>query len=309
VYKLPVFATVGETYRFIAGQLLALVDYILVPVIFATVFATLIFFSTFTQTGELINVYGIELEPDQIANLPQLTNILPTRTIFVLSFLIGIVNVALYILFMVAWHRRYLLGPAVTSPREIFIWRARHWRFLGNGILVALIMLLAALVIAFPLMAILNPLIVSIAFDNNNPARLIATAITLNVIVGIPMALIACRLVLALPAAAIEERGFGIGGSINLTRRNTWRIVLVFLLAAYLPYSIISWGISWLMFTPFILKLWIQSLGLGTVALLLQQVVIYAGIAIGVSTLSIIYKKLADNAHLPSQPVGGPGTV
>ena len=36
--------------------------------------------------------------------------------------------------------------------------------------------------------------------------------------------------------------------------------------------------------------------------MLVQQIIVYAGIAVGVSALSIIYKKLVDNVPIPSTP-------
>ena len=305
MYKLPVFETIRDTYQFIAAQRSSLVDYTIVPVIFGSLFATLFFislFSGFTETTETINIYGVQLDPDQIAKLPPLTNFLPTGMIFFLSLVAAAANVALYILFSVAWHRRYLLGPTATSAREIFSWKSRHWRFLGRLILFLLILLLAALIIAIPVFLILSPILRSIGTGPANPSALILPALVVNIILSVPLALLASKLVLVLPAAATDQTDFRFVESTNLTHGNLWRIVLVFFIGLYLPYSISSWGISLLIVAPSTFELWIGSIGLVFVVMLVQQIIVYAGIAVGVSALSIIYRKLVDNVPIPSTP-------
>lgn len=308
MYKLPVFATIRETYRFIGGQLSALVNYAMVPVIFGTVIATLHHISFFGQMGRQFSYFGTEIDPDQIASLPNLTEIVPTSVLIALFIIIGLVNVAFYFLFAVAWHRRYLLGSEVTSPREIFAWRGRHWRFVGNGILVSLALMVVAAVTMFPLFAVITPLLESAIVDTGNLSALIVPALILNFVASIPMGLVACRLVLVFPSVAIERKGFGLSESMKLTRGNTWRIALVFLLGLYLPYTILVGGVVLLIISPFVLKLSISSISAGFIVMLLQQAFFYASIAVGVSTLSIIYKKLVDNVPLETAPAG-PSTV
>ena len=304
MYKLPVTATIRETYRFIGAQLSPLVDYAIVPVVFGAVFATFLFFGAFAQTSGAIDLYGVAVDAEQIAKLPQFASQLPTNVKVMLSFAAAIAGLALYILFAVAWHRRYLLGPTATSPREIFAWRDRHWRFLGNLILVALIILLAAIVMAVPLYLVLKPLLGSMGSGSADPAARILPALIVNIILGIPIALIACRYTLVFPAIAADRAAFGLGQSALLTRGNLWRILGVLFFGFYLPYGIASAGVGELIFSPLVLKLWIGSIGLGFVVLMFQQLLLYVGVAIGVSALSIIYRKLVDNTPAAPGPAG-----
>ena len=155
--------------------------------------------------------------------------------IFFLSLVAAAANVALYILFSVAWHRRHLLGPTATSAREIFSWKSRHWRFLGRLILFLLILLLAALIIAIPVFLILSPILRSIRTGPANPSSQILPALVVNIIMSVPLALLASKLVLVLPAAATDQTDFRFGESTNLTHGNLWRIVLVFFIACTCP--------------------------------------------------------------------------
>lgn len=308
MYKLPVFATIRETYRFIGGQLSALVNYAMVPVIFGTVVFIFMFLSIFAQVSTQTNHPGIDLDADQIAFLSQISDLLPFGAVFALSFILVMVNFAFYILFVVAWHRRYLLGPALTSPREIFAWRGRHWRYLGNIFLVSIVAGVAMMIVSLPLTAVLGSVLGGMASSGMDQAQLILFSIVMYLVIGTPFGLVASRIIFVFPAIAVDRTGLGFGGSIKLTRRNTWRIVFIFFLGWALPYLVISLGASLLAFIPSILELSTNSISLAFIIMLLQQMVFYAIVAIGVSMLSIIYKKLVDNVPLETAPAG-PSTV
>jgi hypothetical protein len=308
MYKLPVFATIGETYRFIGSQLSALVNYAMVPIILNSLFATLLTFSVIAQMGGLAYVPGVDLDPDQIANLPRIIDLSSPRDMVIIGLLIGVAYYGMYVLFAVAWHRRYLLGPEATSPREIFVWRRRHWRFLWKGILIFILGGIVVGLIASVLVGILTAIISSIGLGPSGPTSSILFGVIIFVVVGIPISLLACSVLLVFPAAAIDEKRIGVFESFKLTRGNVWRIVFVFFIALYVPFTILSQGIAWLIATPYSLELWLGSVGLGFVVMLITHTINYAGIAFGVSILSISYRRLIDNAPSTTAPAG-PGTV
>ncbi len=106
VRKLPVGATVLETYGRVLGKPGLLLRAVAAPFLLSVLLASVIL------VGRLQS--------------PLVT------LLFVLGFLP-------YALFGVAWHRVTLLGPVAGRPSLVSLWRRRHWRFLGYMVAVTLI--------------------------------------------------------------------------------------------------------------------------------------------------------------------------
>ncbi|MBO6784895.1 MAG: hypothetical protein JJ899_16715, partial [Alphaproteobacteria bacterium] len=228
----------------------------------------------------------------------------PTGTFFAIFAVIWLLMIAVYITFAVAWHRRYLLGPDRTSPRELLTWKGRHWRFIWKGILIALLALL--------LMFVLNLLIsfpVGLMSGMADPGRMDEANLASSVGIFFAgyfitllfvMALLAGPL-LAFPAAAVEDREFGIRAGWRAANGNRWRMVGAYMFGAVIPVMIIQ-VILLVLLTGGLAMLGITffpalggSISFGIVLNLIINVVYFFGIAIGVSMLSIMYERLRKN--------------
>lgn len=298
MYKLPVFATIGETYRFVGSQFMALVSYAIVPAAVGSVAFFFMFLSTFAGIVTHGDASGFDLGPNLTAILSRIAELFPPGASAILSFILVIANIGFVVLFAVVWHRHYLLGPTQTAFRELFIWRGRHWRYLGYVLLLGVI----TIVVAFPFMAAFG-----FVAENRaaNPAEFSLFSLMTYVVVLVVLGLIGSRLFLVFSAVSIDRTGLGFTGSFKLSRRNTWRILLVFILGWIVPYVVIFGGIGLITFAVFVPNFSSNSVYFGLLLFLLQQAIYYVTFAISITMLSIIYKKLVDNlpvATAPSEP-------
>lgn len=300
MYKLPVFSTIGETYRFIGNQFSPLVNYAMIPVLLNSLLATLVTFSSISLAGGYGGLPNIS--PEQAAEIPRIFDALSVQGIFILSLALTIVFCITYILFAVGWHRRYLLGPDATSPLEIFVWRRRHWRFLWKAVLLVIFGVIISLIFSAVLILPVSALAGWASGLGTTGSEIALTAV--NWIISIPILLLYCSVLLAFPAAAVDDLQTGIFRSMTLTRGNLWRMAIVFFIGIYWPFYAASATVSWLINTPTIFSFWSGSIGLGFVAMLIAQSVNFAGLAIGVSALSIMYEKFTDNVSVQTAPEG-----
>ncbi|CAN0566115.1 unnamed protein product, partial [Laminaria digitata] len=109
---------------------------------------------------------------------------------------------------------------------------------------------------------------------------------------------------LMFPAAAVEDRGIGIRKSMELAHGNRWRMFAVFLFGSFLPIFLIQIvlsgvgvGLVLVFFSssnsapelPFSVELLMNIIG---------GAIYFLGIAVGVSLLSLMYRRLRDNVPL-----------
>ncbi len=104
--------------------------------------------------------------------------------------LFGLLGLAPYTLFAVAWHRLVLLGPQMATPPLVPLWKRRHWRFLGFSLLF----------IGLTSLAVMAMLLVGAPLANTPAAAglLIALLATAHVYLML-------RWCLVLPASALAE--------------------------------------------------------------------------------------------------------
>ena len=232
MYKLPVWNTIGEAYRFIWGARGAWVNYALGPILllsFMRLLLTWLSFGSFDvdATGNASGTFQGVMSPG-------------SNTGFALGFMI--VNVAIYVSFAIAWHRHYLLGPEQTSAWELLSWKRRHWVFVGRAI--------------------------------------------------------------TFPATAIEDPKFGIRKGWQLAGNNSWAMVWVFVFGSIIPVFVFQMllllALGGLAFSfssdaavapdiPFSVELVLNIVTTG---------VYFLGVAVSVSMLSIMYRRLRDNVPL-----------
>ena len=140
-----------------------------------------------------------------------------------------ILNIIFVTMVAVAWHRRFLLPDEHPGYLQQFQWRKRHFRFVFLTIKIVLLAVLLAIV----------PLIVVGSFS-------IGAAFPMTVAVMIGVYLILVRLMLTLPASAIDRK-LTLREAWQLGTRNSWRLVSLTLLAN-VPISLGSWLILTVLF-------------------------------------------------------------
>jgi hypothetical protein len=191
-------------------------------------------------------------------------------------------------LFACNWQRALLLGGD-AAPGLGIRWGLRETKFLVWTIVIALAMLLAALAVAIPVMAIFAVAGIVLGIVQGAPAGPGAmTSVPLIIAAGLPVVIaeiyVAIRLMLALPATALDGSGvFRL--SWRLTRGNALRIFVAVLLGV-IPFYV----------GAFVFELLLATAGLyalvpftGTLLVVLVSMVLSAA---GSAVLAMVYLRL-----------------
>ncbi|MCR9222080.1 MAG: hypothetical protein NXI21_17795 [Alphaproteobacteria bacterium] len=203
-----------------------------------------------------------------------------------LAFLMLLVlQILFYVMFAVAWHRKYLVPGEAVTVAEALKWRREKTRFLLLLIGIVLLMFLAVFLLS-PLVAIATAVLGPAGF----------AAIGLVYVLGL---IVFARLSLALPAAAIGRKEFGLRAAWAATRRRSAAMFFILVLPVLIglvgamPVNLLAgvFGAVGLLET---------ATGIALLALL-NEAIRYVAIALGVSTLSAAYLELADGHGAPPQ--------
>ncbi len=255
--QLPVIGTAIDAYTFVWENRRDFLLLAFLPIVIGAIADTVL-------RGFLVPDADVPAEPGA-ADLTQ-----PRLGALVSAF----VTLVLYVMFAVAWHRRFLAEEQTTVGAALR-WGPRHMRFLTRFFALVLFMVAVGFGVGGSL---------TIGGEAGpGPLRLL---LLIGALVG--TLLVYSRLLLIFPAAALDEKVSPLD-SWRLTRGNSWRMV----------------GISFLPIVP----IWIASIfvavpvlsgiaGLGLqgsltatlVASLIEQAFVFAGVAVTVSALSIAYR-------------------
>ena len=245
--KVEVLATVGRAFRFVWTERNDFMTLAFLPILVMAIIVTII-----AGTGPVD-----DLEAAAAANAAGFG-------IFV------VINFLALTYFGVAWHRRYMIPQERATARDALRWQPRHWRFLwisvllsmGSGIAVALGLVPTFLV---------------------TPAG--AALATLAVLIGVGLA--AARLLILLPAAAVDDF-MSFRGGWAFGRHNSWRLFTLLVLAT-LPVLFADVGLRLALSglfgaAPGLLGRFVEAF--------VFEVAAFAGAAIGISALSSAYLQL-----------------
>lgn len=186
-----------------------------------------------------------------------------------------LVTLATYVMFAVAWHRKYLIGNEGNTVGAALRWGTRQWKYLAAFLLLLGIALVASFLLSVP---------VRILVADNPAVAPFAIMVILMVVL-----LIYGRLLLVFPAAATDQR-FGLKDSIECTKGRSWLMLGIAVLPP-LPMMFVLLIVSLLLASLFV-PLFGTSVSLLLVLTLIQQGITFAGIAAGVTALSIAHKEL-----------------
>ncbi len=192
VQNLPILETAAAAYRKVFGQLPLLLRAALLPFLISTAIA--------------LAAQGLE----SIA----------------LRVILGLLNLAPYTLFGVAWHRLVLLGPQAATPPLLARWEARHWRFCGYALILALVNFI--LVRMLVLLGGGSQSDAPQEIGMGGPLSLILASWVVFLIIIYAVT----RVSFVFPAVAVDEN-YGLGDSWRHTRGQVARIVLTLVLALF----------------------------------------------------------------------------
>lgn len=272
-YRLPVAATIAEAFRFLTGRFTDWFPAALVPL---TVWIALEFA---IDRGWLAGLtFGLGSDAPMIAymllNAP--------------SILAYLVIAVLLLLYAVALHRRALGMDRDASVRAGLVWRARHWRYVGQGVVVV-----AIVALGFIVSATFVPALGAVA-GTAGVLESAAGQVTLTVIVlmlfAVPVALLACMVLPALPAAAVEDHAVTLSEASSQAKGNLWRTTFVLGLGGLLPFWLVERGITFLVAR--------SAADTAFVAETTGIVVNFLGFTVLITLLSLVYRRLRDNVPL-----------
>ena len=207
--------------------------------------------------------------------------------------LVGIaVDMAVQVMFAIAWHRRYLVPNEVTTVRAALRWGPRHTRFLLLAIGVWALAGASVFIFTFIVASLFGRLFGAVGslfgplFDAVWP--IIDTPAVAGIIVAIPMLLIYARLSLLFPSTSVDHR-MSFSECWRVTRGNGWRLALITILIAA-PVLVILFLIDFIVMTLVLSG----SLTVEFADIFLRTALWFIGIAAGVSALSISYRALLE---------------
>lgn len=274
-YKLPIFATLAEGYRFVIAQFTAWFQLALLPL------AIWIVLTIAVAKGWLAG-WNLGIGSDDTGLAYTLLN-----APFILAYLIMAASLLLY---AVELHRLVLGANVRTGPLAWLAWRARHWRYIGQGVVVLAIIGLGLIVTATFVPAIGT--VAGTAGVLESAAGQVTLTFIILILFAVPIALLVCMVLPALPAAAVEDYAVSLSEASNQARGNLWRMTIIFVLGGLLPFWLLEKGVGLL------IKRSITESGLSD--LVTPIVINFVGFTVLIVLLSVIYRRLRDNTVLRS---------
>ena len=272
-YKLPVLATVTDGYRFLVAQFTAWFQLAILPLII-WIGLNVAIANGWLAGGNL----GAGSETPTLAYL--LLNA---------PFIIAYAAIAASLLmYAVALHRLVLGANERTGPLAWLAWRGRHWRYMGQGVVVIAVVGLGLIVTATFVPAIGT--VAGAAGVLESAAGQVTLTFIVLILFAVPIALLTCMVLPALPAAAVEDYAVSLSEASNQAKGNLWRMTITFALGVMLPFWLIEKGVGLLTGR--------SATGDGLPELITPIVINFIGFTVTIVLLSLIYRRLRDNTTL-----------
>jgi hypothetical protein len=208
-------------------------------------------------------------------------------------------SLVLYIMFAVAWHRRYLMRGESSAVWSALRWDPRKLKFLWHFLLIAMI---AGAVVAVPIVmltifgVVLNfaAAATATATEVSPPVDVNTLSSVIGVAAGIMTMIVYLRLSLWLPATAVDAP-FSLLESWRLGRGNSLRIFIVACGA-----EISLWVFA--MILSFVFgSLPTSIITMHLIVAMIENTLAYAVLAAGIAAISICYERLL--ARIANDPM------
>lgn len=272
---LTLFASLGTAYRFLWNERRDLFAYAFLPVLLVS----------FVQIAGLWATGDWQLhfeppappapaEPGAPAVTIDFADVDPTHLMAFIAN--GVAAFVAYVMFAVAWFRRYLIGPEGMTVGAAMRWGPRQWRFIAKFFMLIGLVLLLGFLITGP---------INLLTSVNPTLGIFGRAV---IVVG--TLLITARLLLILPAAAVDRK-FGFRDAGNVTRGKSWYMLGIYLFSL-LP-ALFALVIVAQLMAGLAISLSGPSLSFLFVVLLVQQAIMFVAIASQVTALAEAFRQLA----------------
>ncbi len=280
--KLPIFGIVKQAYGFVWAHRAEFWKLAIPAIVIVSILGAVFSWGLWTLFGKAQS-FGEYLE--NAAN-PEVADF---QSFFWLWLAPMIVFAIVFSMYSVAWHRLYLVPEEQASARAAYRWGGRQWRFLFNYVKVFLVMI--------PPFIVAEIVILGIAVAA--AAAFIISQILLWLILGWFYA----RFSMLFPSTAADAH-MTLREGWRITEGNGWRLLWIIVFVA-LPVGIVTWPVNSAVSVLLFETGAISSLTANLLTALLGQFFGFIGIAVGVSALSISYKRLVDAQDAQAaQPAG-----
>ena len=296
--KLPIFEIVKQAYGFVWAHRAEFWKLAIPAIVIVSISGVVFSWGSWAIFGKAQS-FGEYLENaanPQIADFPSFFSWwLAAMTVFAIVFC----------MYSVAWHRLYLVPEEQVSAGAAYRWGGRQWRFLFNYVTVfsVTIPLLLATVVVVAIVAGRIDIVVASGGEEPSKGLIFAAAIIAPVLVYLPVGWVYARLSMLFPSTAADAH-VTLDEGWRFSKGNGWRLLWIIVFVA-LPVGIVTWSVnsaaSFLLYETGA----ISSLTANLLTALLGQFFGFIGIAVGVSALSISYKRLMDAQDAQAaQPAG-----
>ena len=208
-------------------------------------------------------------------------------------------SLVLYIMFAVAWHRRYLMHGESSTVWSALRWDPRKLKFLWHFLLIAMI---AGAVVAVPIViltifgVVLNfaAAAAATATEVSPPVDVNTLSSIIGMAAGVMTMIVYLRLSLWLPATAVDAP-FSLLESWRLGRGNSLRIFIVACgaeIGLWVFAMILSFAVG---------SLPTSSITMHLIVALIENALAYAVLAAGIAAISICYERLL--ARIANDPM------
>lgn len=272
-YKLPILATIADGYRFLTVRFTAWAQLAILPL------AIWIALNLALTNGWLAGWnFGIGSDHPSVAyallNAP-----------FILAY---VIMAAALLLYAVELHRLVLGANDRSGLLAWLAWRARHWRYIGQGLVVIAIIGLG-LVVTITFLPLVGTVAGTAGILETAAGQVTLTFIVL-ILFAVPIALLTCMVLPGLPAAAVGDHAVSLAEASNQAYGNLWRMTITLTFGGLLPFWLLEKGIGLLIKRSIING--------GFPDLVTPSVINFVGFTVVIALLSLIYRRLRDNTTL-----------
>ena len=298
--KLPIFEIVKQAYGFVWAHRAEFWKLAIPAIVIVSISGAVFSWGSWTVFGKAQS-FGEYLE--NAAN-PQIADF---QSFFWLWLAAMTVFAIVFCMYSVAWHRLYLVPEEQASAGAAYRWGRRQWRFLFNWVKVFLVMI-PPLIFAVLHRRYCRPCgrirrrrgegwrRIRHRFDCCG--RLIA-----QILVWLVVGWVYAKFSMLFPSTAADAH-MKLGEGWRLSVGNGWRLLWIIVFVA-LPVGIVTWPVNFAVSVLLFETGAISSLTANLLTALIGQFFGFIGTAVGVSALSISYKRLMDaQPAQAAQPAG-----
>lgn len=285
--QLPIRDTIRSVYAFLWENRNDLFRMIAAPVLVLSIF------------GAVVAAVTPELPapaeaPTTQADAPEIRQIRINPSAMVLF----AASMMFYVMFAVAWHRRFLQSAEQPTIWSALRWDARKTRFLVRSLMISLILVAVALP-AVIILSIIGGTVAGVSAVSGADQKAVPGLVVLLgtlALAGLVL-MVNCRVSLWLPATAVDDK-LTLLETWAIGQGNTWQLAAIFILC-------IAPCVLFFMIIDAIVQAVAIGSGMGDtltfqlVGALARNFANYIFIAAGVSALSICYRQLR---HPPTSP-------